>query len=158
MLVTWIAALDAATGEATPWNPRATTFSGGAGDAARVRALAAAPPNLYVAGDFHQIGGRDRRGFAALDMTTGRATAWDPASENEATCIAATASTVFLADLPGGAVQALDPATAKRRWRYPFFDRGHCSTLHASEDTLFLGGTFVSAGLTSFAAFDLRSG
>lgn len=70
----YIAALDAATGEATPWNPSANDS---------IAELALSGTTVYTAGTFNRIGAQTRNGLAALgsagvDSTTGIVTAWDP--------------------------------------------------------------------------------
>jgi hypothetical protein len=64
-----IAALDATSGNATAWNPNATST---------VRALAVSGSTLYVGGGFGSIGEQPRNRIAALDAVSGNATAWDP--------------------------------------------------------------------------------
>src|SRR5439155_11662631 len=68
-----LAALDATTGLATAWNPNATGPSGG-----YVSSLAVSGTTVYAGGAFAIIGGQARNYLAALDATTGLATAWDP--------------------------------------------------------------------------------
>src|SRR5207244_484027 len=65
------AALDAATGLATAWNP-------GASD--RVLALAVSGSTVYAGGFFTNVGGQLRKYVAALDAATGLAIAWNPAA------------------------------------------------------------------------------
>jgi hypothetical protein len=65
----YLAALDAATGTATAWNPTAD------GD---VRSIAMSGSTLYAGGCFDTAGGQNRMGVVALDAVTGLATAWDP--------------------------------------------------------------------------------
>src|SRR5207249_3165686 len=64
-----LAALDAVTGEVTPWNPGLV----GAG----VHALAVAGRSVYVGGDFSRIGGQARTNLAAVDARDGRVVAID---------------------------------------------------------------------------------
>src|SRR5262249_2898278 len=66
-----IAALDVSSGAATSWNPDASSGSGEA-----VLALAVSGPTVYAGGVFTTIGGQPRNNIAALDTTTGAATAW----------------------------------------------------------------------------------
>ena len=73
-----IAALDATTGQATAWNPDASFSYGGANYSPYVFALALSGNTLYAGGHFTSIGGQTRNGIAALDATTGQATAWNP--------------------------------------------------------------------------------
>src|SRR5206468_498790 len=66
-----IAAIDAATGNATSWNPNAN------GD---IAALAVSGSTVYAGGNFFStssIGGEDRNFIAALNGTTGHATSWN---------------------------------------------------------------------------------
>ena len=64
-----IAALDAATGLATAWDPCANDD---------VWSLAVSDGVVYAGGWFTTIGGQARNYIAALDARTGAATAWDP--------------------------------------------------------------------------------
>jgi hypothetical protein len=59
----WIAALDAATGQATAWNPNA---SGGDTFYCGVYALAISGSTVYAGGTFTTIGGQTRNNIAAL--------------------------------------------------------------------------------------------
>jgi hypothetical protein len=80
-----IAALDAASGAATSWNPDAT--GGGAWGSmwspAVVYDLAVSGGTVYACGTFTGIGGQPRYKIAALDALTGTATAWDPYADCE---------------------------------------------------------------------------
>ena len=67
-----IAALDAASGAATAWNPNAN------GD---VHALAVSGGTVYAGGQFTSIGGQPRNRIAALDAASSGATAWNPNAE-----------------------------------------------------------------------------
>src|SRR6185295_2273032 len=68
-----IAALDPATGLAQAWNPPAT---GGTNPA--VHKIAVVGSTVYAGGEFTTIGGQSRNNIAALDATSGLATAWNP--------------------------------------------------------------------------------
>jgi hypothetical protein len=68
----FIAAIDAATGAATAWNPDAGGYD------CYVSALAVSGGTVYAGGTFEAIGGQLRNNIAALDATTGAATAWNP--------------------------------------------------------------------------------
>jgi len=72
-----LAALDATTGLATPWNP--ILGPGIGGDWADVRALGLQDNALYVGGFFGSVNGVTRNYLAALDATTGEVIPdWDP--------------------------------------------------------------------------------
>jgi hypothetical protein len=85
-----IAALSAATGAATAWNPDAggASFTG-------VFALAVSGSTVYVGGDFTSIGGQTRNCIAALDAATGVATAWNPNAAGRVLALAVSGSTVY---------------------------------------------------------------
>ena len=70
-----IAALDAATGLATAWNPNADGI---------VMGLAMSGMTVYAGGGFSNIGGQPRNRIAALDVASGLATAWNPAGSGGA--------------------------------------------------------------------------
>jgi hypothetical protein len=71
-----LAALDATTGEVRPWDPRPVydmyPFM------TSVSVLAVGGGKVYVGGHFTSVGGQARNHIAALDPTSGRATAWNP--------------------------------------------------------------------------------
>ena len=64
-----LAALDATTGQATPWDP---------GTDGQVNALALVGGTLYAGGSFANAGGQERLRAAAIDTASGVATAWHP--------------------------------------------------------------------------------
>jgi trimeric autotransporter adhesin len=70
-----LAALDAGTGLATPWNPNSD---------GNVFTLALSAGLLYVGGNFSSIGGQPRESIAALDAGTAAATSWNPGDATEA--------------------------------------------------------------------------
>ncbi len=71
----------------SPWDPGAN---------GPVRALAVGPTAVYVGGVFTSVGGQNRNHAAALDPTTGLATAWDPNVSDLVIGIAVSGSTVYL--------------------------------------------------------------
>jgi hypothetical protein len=81
-----IAALDATTGAATPWNPNASGV---------VRTLVVSGGTVYAGGDFTAIGGATRNRIAALDAATGSATAWDPNANGAVLALALSGSTLY---------------------------------------------------------------
>lgn len=66
-----LAAIDAATGEPTSWNPSAD---------GTVRTLVASPDgtSIFVGGEFSSVGGRRRNKIAAVDAPSGAATSSTP--------------------------------------------------------------------------------
>ena len=68
-----LGALNTATAAATSWDPGSTATNG------PVFSIAASGSTVYVGGSFNgTVGGQARRGVAALDVTTGNATSWNP--------------------------------------------------------------------------------
>jgi hypothetical protein len=76
-LVTNLAALDAATGTATPWGP-AGTDSANFGYSNYVSSLILREDEILVAGYFSMMGGQPRASLASVERVTGNATAWRP--------------------------------------------------------------------------------
>ena len=89
-----IAAIDITTGNATAWDPNAS--GGGGFPATKISALAVSGSNVYAGGDFTTIGGQARNRIAAIDITTGNATAWNPNSGGKVYSLAVDGSTVYV--------------------------------------------------------------
>jgi predicted small secreted protein len=101
-----IAALDAVTGEATPWNPNSNSI---------VYALVVDGDTVYAGGGFSSIGGQARKYIAALDAVTGEATSWNPnvkIPESEALALAVSGGMVFAGGTFGSAQFGVYPITA----------------------------------------------
>ena len=83
-----IAAVDAADGAATDWDPAANSV---------VEALVVAGDVVYVGGHFTSVGGQTRNKLAALDVSDGRATSWDPdaTANGNVLALAVSGSTVY---------------------------------------------------------------
>src|SRR5262249_55534659 len=65
----------------------------------RVFALAVSGSTVYAGGDFVTIGGQSRNRIAALDATSGLATAWNPAANDSVRAIAVSGSTGYAGGL-----------------------------------------------------------
>lgn len=65
----FVAGVDTATGEATPWAPNPD---------ARPQSLAFAGDTLYLGGDFTTFDGQPRSHAASVDLTTGALSSWSP--------------------------------------------------------------------------------
>jgi len=98
-----IAALDAATGAATLWNPDAD---------GSVEAIAVSGETVYVGGNFGTIGGRTRHYIAALDVATGAANSWDPSANGSVQILAASGGTIYAG---GGFYEHRRPGEKLRR-------------------------------------------
>ena len=75
-----------------------------------ISALAINGSTVYAVGSFSTIGGQTRNRIAALDVTTGLATAWDPNASNTVTTIAINGSTVYA----GGSFGSIGGQTRNR--------------------------------------------
>jgi urease beta subunit len=166
-----IAALDAATGTATVWNPNATD-----GYNTRVDALVMNGTTVYAGGIFDSIGGQLRSCIAALDATTGNATAWNPNASGgyltEVHALAVSGTTVYsggeFASIGGqqrNGIAALDSATGTATAWNPIAAGGLYSpdvyALAVSGTTVYAGGDFYSIGgqlRSCIAALDAATG
>jgi hypothetical protein len=157
-----MAAIDAATGTATAWNPRVID-QGGAG---RVFALALSGSTLYVGGSFSSIGGRARNHLAVLDATTGALTTVDPNPDGDISTLAVDGSTVYVSggfSHVGGqlrtGIAALDAATgAATIWNAN--SDGGVGAIALGTSALYVSGGFTHIGgqpRTRFAALDLST-
>ncbi len=150
---TTLAALDPVTGDARAgWNP--------APDGA-VTALALEDGRLYAGGAFTGIGGATRARLAALDATTGQATAFDAALSDgtsnppAVTALAASGDgTVFVGgkfESAGGATRIdlaeLDGATgAATRWSAGWYSLDRINAIAVTRTRVWVGGRFDSYG------------
>src|SRR5450756_1999771 len=80
-----IAAIDAATGEVTSWNPNAN---------GAVYALAVSGTTVYAGGWFTSVGRQSRNYIAALDAS-GNATSWNPNADSYVLALAVSGTTVY---------------------------------------------------------------
>jgi trimeric autotransporter adhesin len=156
-----IAALDATTGSATSWDPDAGGVSND------VWAICVSGSTIYTGGDFEHIGGKRRSNLAALDASTGAATAWNPGADGQVRALTASAATVYAGGYFAGIggqsrqrVAALDAVTGLATSWNPGAD-GPVHTLALSGQVLYAGGEFGAIGGQSrhnIAALDLATG
>jgi energy-converting hydrogenase Eha subunit B len=159
-----IAALDATTGKALPWNPNAGYNSN---QSACILALAVSGTTVYAGGIFNTIGGQSRNNIAALDMTTGNATTWNPNANGRVQSIAVNGTTVYAGgtfDSIGGKkrnnIAALDATTGNATSWNPNAD-DNVNTLDVSGSTVYAVGGFTTIGGQSrnyIAALDVTTG
>jgi hypothetical protein len=154
-----IAALDTTSDRVTAWNP-------GAG--VSVDALAASGSIVYAGGSFTSIGAsctsmgcRSRGGIAALDATTGAASAWNPYAETPletepaiVDTLAVSSSTVYaggqFARIGGRArnyIAAVDAVTGRATPWDPKMNMFGTFALAVSGSTVYAGGDF---GIAAF--------
>jgi trimeric autotransporter adhesin len=147
----FIAALDSATGKATPWNANADSI---------VKVLKMDNNLLYAGGLFTSIGGAQRTGLAALDTGTAVATAWNPSpvlGNQGILAIGFNPHGAYVAgdftDIGGkqqGAIALVDATGALVNW-VPQINGASVNALTLSDDYLFLGGNFSTTATPSIS-------
>jgi hypothetical protein len=85
-----IGAVDVTTGQVSNWNPDVS------GTGARVNSLAPLGSRLYVAGQFAQAGGEFRNRLAAVTLSSGKASAWDPNLDNQVRTMHVTPEAIYV--------------------------------------------------------------
>lgn len=141
-----IAAIDVTTGGVTTWNPNAS--SGGA----VINALAVSGSTVYAGGSFSTIGGQTRNSIAALDATTGNASAWNPNSAGNINAIVVSGTNIYVggtfATIGGQSrsrIAALDSTTGLATSWNPGANSGVLA-LAVSGSTVFAAGNFDVLG------------
>jgi hypothetical protein len=149
-----IAALDAATGGATGWDPNASGV---------VFALAVSGGTVYAGGGFTSIGGQVRVNIAAIDAATGAATAWNPSTdycEDPRICgspivyaLTVSGGTVYaggsfhsIGGAPRNSIAAIDATTGYTTTWNANMPAGVVNALAVSGGTVYAGGYFTSIG------------
>ncbi|HEX5218698.1 MAG TPA: hypothetical protein VFZ59_03960 [Verrucomicrobiae bacterium] len=161
---TCLAAIDVTTGLVQAWDPALN------GPPARsVNAIAVSGNTLYIGGLFNSVGGQSRTNIAALDLTTGLATSWNPGANGRVHALLVAANTVYAGGAfttIGGAarrnVAALDKTTGSATVWADDNANGTVFSLALSGSTLYVGGTFTRIGGATtrhaLAALDASSG
>ncbi len=159
-----LAALDATTAEATSWNPNPNVAHNPTGGfLTEVNVVAASGSQVLAAGSFSSVGGVARKDLAAIDTTTGEATAWNPGVTPAfplftvpIDAISAAGGLVYVGgsfSSVGGQsrtdLAALDPTTGNATSWNPgassvFPENGHVSALLATPSTVYAGGSFTT--------------
>lgn len=160
-----VGAFDPVTGQPLAWAPAA------GGDVIALATADNAGPDddIFVGGFLRSVGGVPRGHGAALDLTTGAATEWNPRADGTITDLSVADASVFVAGgfvNAGGAFRAyaaeLDAdsgdATA---WNPPFPDFPGYQSIAVTPDAVFIGGEFTSIGgqaIAGMAALDPETG
>lgn len=107
---------------------------------------------LYMWGGFKSIGADTRNNIAAIDITTGKATAWDPNANSAVYALTVSGSTVFVGgafDNIGGqnrkGIAQLD-VDGKATAFNPGIIGSYVNTIAVSNNIVYAGGSFSSAG------------
>ena len=139
-----IAAFNDTDGTATAWDPSTT-----GGILNLVMALDISGSTVYVGGSFANIGGQARNNLAAVDATTGLATAWNPDVDLPVWDVVVSGSTVYA----GGRFSTVNQGTTPlARSRIAAFNNtdGTATSFDANADdevwTLAVDGSTVYAG------------
>jgi hypothetical protein len=164
-----LAAVDAITGLATPWYPKAN---------GAVLAIVLTENTIYVGGNFTSIGQQDRGYLAALDLVTGIATDWDPHKnprvDDSINAIAIAGNLVYVGGeftTMGGqersSLAAIDVATGSATdWNptpSPYRSNLHSTVcaIIVSNNTVYVGGEFNTIGgqeRNNLAALNITTG
>lgn len=154
----YLAALDAATGNATSWNPNPNCY---------VKTLVCSGATVYAGGAFDSIGGHNRHGLAALDASTGNVTGWNPKANGLVSVLALSGSTMYAGgvfDSIDGQnrryLAALDAATGHLTDWNPR-SNGWLETIVVSGSIVYAGGEFNNIGgqeRRCLAALDVTTG
>ena len=154
-----LAAIDAASGVPTAWDPAAGF--GRTGATRSIDALAVLGSTVYVGGDFGLIAGQFRSCLAAIDAATGSVTAWNPGANKRVFTLGASASVVYVGgtfNSTGGVVRrhlaAIDAATgqatpwnpeaASASFNLPSNDLARVNALTLINGRIYAGGSFAT--------------
>lgn len=158
-----IAAINASSGNLTPWDP-------GADGAVRAFARSAVGRTLYVGGDFTNIGGAPRAGLASVDtqVNTGSALPWRPdpdgavhalaLDENGGRLYAGGAFVAIGGQARNGLAAIALTSAAALPWNPAPAAGARVLALRLGEGVLYAGGDFQLGGVNALAAVDTASG
>jgi hypothetical protein len=160
-----LAAIDAVTGQATPWNPNSN---------GQINTLAFSDNILYIGGNFTSVSGANRNNLAAIDVTSGQATTWNPDPNTSIynigiQSLAISGSTVYAAGdftFIGGQnrikLASIHTSTGlATAWNPNPNEDGYITTLAVSDNKVYVGGSFYSIGnqqRNCLASFDILTG
>jgi hypothetical protein len=143
-----IAALNAADGSATAWDPSGSYFGG----PAVVEALAVGGSTVYAGGVFNSIGGKTRSNIAAISAADGTATAtWDANSDGEVNALVVSGSLVYagghfstIGSKTRNSIAALNAADGSATsWNPDAGAPSNVLALAVSGSTVYAGGDFT---------------
>jgi hypothetical protein len=152
-----LAAVDAATGAVTAWNPQIAASN--PISSAYISDIEVAPGTVYLAGGFATIGGQARVNVAAVSSSTGSVSSWNAAVTGSVSDLAISAGVVYLAGdftSAGGQARrgaaAVDATTAlatswnpNLQW-FGAATNAYASIVKVDGSRVYLGGTFTAVG------------
>lgn len=146
-----IAKIDKITGVASAWNPN---VSGGWNG---VMAIVPDSTTIYIGGSFSTVGEDTRNHLAAVDSSTGVATAWDPNVDGDVTTIIMGTSTMFIggsfsnvgSDSRYRLAEINKDSGAATAWNVSLGSTNNLKSLALSSTTLFVAGDFSSVNSDS---------
>ena len=157
-----LAAFDAGSGVATPWNPSVRGINGDI-----VQALLVADDLMYVGGRFTEVGGQARDNLAALDRVAGLATGFTIPTNDTVFTLFDDGRRLYVGGLfttiagqPRGRLAAIDKTTGVLASWNPNAN-GLVRSIVVSGGKVFVGGEFTTIGgqpRTMFAVIDPETG
>jgi hypothetical protein len=171
-----IAALNATTGDATPWNPHPDgVFTGQPPYFDRhhppyVASIRVSGSTVYAGGYFNRMGGAPRISIAAVDSATGAATSWNPHPQFPDNDVGArvyellvSGQTVYASGIfdqiggqPRNRLAGLDRATGTANGWDPGPDRGPSALAHGPDGSVWAGGAFTGFATSPSEAYLAR--
>jgi hypothetical protein len=162
-----------ADGTVSPWNPDVAGVDGAIdwpsyeARPAGVSALELQGRTLYVGGRFSTVGAIERHNLAAIDVTTGRLTGWNPIADDEVQCFAVKGNIVYVGGvfhrvggLERNCIAAIDARSGQVTPWNPDAEQ-RVRSLAVDGRTVFAGGDFISIGgepRAILAALDATTG
>lgn len=162
-----LAAIDASTGDALPWNP---PVGDGAISNGYIKSMDLHGDNLYVAGSFIRLAGQTRPYLGSVSVTTGALVEWHPAVLKEIQKVRVAGNDAFLlgdfSDGIGGTtrpygIAAVDITTGLVTAFNPEFNSTATADFAISDTDIYVSGFFDLAGgemRPGLASFSLSTG
>mgnify|MGYP003575077366 CR=1 FL=1 len=157
-----LAAFDAGSGVATPWNPSVRGINGDV-----VKTLLVADNLIYIGGRFTEVGGQARDNLAALDSVAGLATGFNMPTNDTVFTLFDDGRRLYVGGLftaiagqPRGRLAAIDKTTGLLTSWNPNAN-GLVRSIVVSGGKVFVGGEFTTIGgqpRTMFAVIDPETG
>ncbi len=138
-------------------------FAGG-----NISTVAISEDRMYLGGGISSFGGVLRKNIAALDLKTGKATAWNPGADDKVNALAISNGILYAGgkfdsvyNQPHKFIAAIDTLTGiPLSWNPPVLADSLVNAIYISDGIIYAGGGFYKAGTDSrhnFAAFDIAT-